>query len=114
MSNKSTFLFYNHDITDRFSELIDDEQLQDIANYGCASCAPSGLIYYHELVQVFDELEDSIEDVCYDVLGIDWLQQLSQDVSSVNELKGKCVWFAVENFAAAKFAYLENIAMEVA
>ena len=111
---KSTFLFYNDDITDRFGELIDDEQLQDIANYGCAACAPSGLIYYHELVQVFDELEDSIEDVCYDVLGIDWLQQIAAGVSSVNELKGKCVWFAVENFAAAKFAYLENIAMEVA
>ena len=110
----SKFLFFNSEITDAFADIIDDEQCQDIANYGCASCAPSGLIYYHETNEFFDAHEDSVEDVCYDYLGINWMQQLAEGVSSIGELKNKAVWFAAEQYCATKFAYLEDLALEVA
>ena len=109
-----SFLFYTEELTDAIAELIDDEQVQDIMNYGCASCAPSGLIYYHETNKFFDDHEDSVEDVCYDVLGNGWMSQLSDGINSIGELKNRAVWFAVEQYACAKFSYLEDMALVAA
>jgi len=109
-----SFLFYTEELTDAIAELIDDEQVQDIMNYGCASCAPSGLVYYHETNKFFDDHEDSVEDVCYDVFGDDWIPQLSDGINSIGELKNAAVWFAVQEYACAKFSYLEDMALVAA
>jgi len=114
-----SFLFYTEELTDAIAELIDDEQVQDIMNYGCASCAPSGLVYYHETNKFFDDHEDSVEDVCYDILGNAWIQELagptySSCISSIGELKNKAVWFTVEQYCLAKFSYLEDMALVAA
>ena len=112
-----SFLFYTEELTDAIAELIDDEQVQDIMNYGCASCAPSGLVYYHETNKFFDDHEDSVEDVCYDILGNAWIQELASGrdfICSIGELKNKAVWFTVEQYACAKFSYLEDMALVAA
>ena len=41
----------------------DPDQLRDIAEHGCANCAPNGLTYYGETCAFYDEHEHELLDV---------------------------------------------------
>ena len=53
----------------RFTDM---DEVKDIAEQGCANCAPSGFIYYYENRKFFLEHEDEIEDYldtkCNDII----------------------------------------------
>ena len=96
-------LFYTHELTDALSERFDDvSEINDVARYGCIG-GVSGFIYHNECAEFFDAHEDSIEDVCYDMLGDDWMATLTKqaNIASILELKTAAVWFTVEAYCQA-------------
>ena len=91
-------LFYTHELTDALKERFDDiDEISDVARYGCSG-GVSGFIYHTECAEFFDAHEDSIEDVCYDMLGDDWIVSLVKTfphTMSILGLKTAAVWFVV-------------------
>ena len=91
-------LFYTERLTaalaDRFTN---EDEIIDIANYGCSGGVP-GFIYYAQTNEFFDDFEDDIEDVCFDVLGDEYLSQLAKCEDSIQGIKNKMVWFTVEEY----------------
>ena len=73
------------------------DEIKDVANYGCSGGVP-GLIYYKDTTEFFEQFEDDIEDVCYDILGDDYLSLLSNEQTSVQGLIQMMVWFVVETY----------------
>ena len=102
-------LFYTHDLTDALNERFDDlTEVNDVARYGCSG-GVSGFIYHTECAEFFDRHEDSIEDVCYDMLGKEWIISLVKtfpNTQSILELKTAAVWFVVE-------AYCQQVMIEI-
>lgn len=91
-------LFYTHELTKALEERFDDiDEIYDIANYGC-SMGVSGFVYLHETTTFFHEFEDDIEDVCYDTLGEDFMEQLAKGTTSIMGLKQKLVWHTIETY----------------
>ena len=102
-------LFYTHDLTDALKERFDDiDEISDVARYGCSGGVP-GFIYHIGCAEFFDAHEDSIEDVCYDMLGNDWMATLTKqaDIASILELKAAAVWFTVEAYCQAVMQDIE-------
>ena len=114
---KSTFLFYTEKLTNAFNELIEDDEAECIATNGCGG-GVTGLSYFSETYNFFNANEDEIEEVCCDMLGDKWVKELAEGsinerpVRSVCELKNNAVWFACEAFCYAKFAYLQDLALD--
>ena len=103
-------LFYTHELTDALSERFDDlSEVNDVARYGCSG-GVSGFIYHTECAEFFDTHEDSVEDVCYDMLGKDWMATLTKqaDIASILELKTQAVWFVVEAYCQAVMVEIEE------
>lgn len=91
-------LFYTERLTAALAErFTDNDEIIDVANYGCSG-GVSGFIYYHETNKFFDDFEDDIEDVCFDVIGDDYLAVLAKCEDSIQGLKNKMVWFVVEEY----------------
>ena len=106
----SQMLFYTHDLTDALKERFDDvSEINDVARYGCTA-GVSGFIYHTECAEFFDRHEDSVEDVCYDMLGADWIVSLVKtfDSRSILELKTAAVWFVVEAYCQAVMQEIEE------
>ena len=107
----SLMLFYTQTLTDALSERFDDvSEINDVARYGCIG-GVSGFIYHHECAEFFDAHEDSIEDVCYDMLGDEWIVSLVKTfphTMSILELKTAAVWFAVEAYCQAVMQEIEE------
>ncbi len=110
-SSHSLMLFYTQTLTDALSERFDDvSEINDVARYGCIG-GVSGFIYHHECAEFFDAHEDSIEDVCYDMLGDEWIVSLVKTfphTMSILELKTAAVWFAVEAYCQAVMQEIEE------
>ena len=104
-------LFYTHDLTDALKERFDGiDEISDVARYGCSG-GVSGFIYHNECAEFFDAHEDSIEDVCYDMLGDDWIVSLVKTfphTMSILELKTAAVWFVVEAYCQAVMQEIEE------
>lgn len=89
-------LFYTQALTDYFNERFDDlDEIQAIAANG-AAIGVADFIYYSDTNAFFDEYEDDIEDVCYDMLGEDYLSELAKGQTSIQALKNQLVWFVIE------------------
>lgn len=58
------------DTTNRFAAYMQENyshnELADICNHGCASCAPSGMIYYSETTALFDEYRNELFEIIAD------------------------------------------------
>jgi len=91
-------LFYTQQLTDALTERFDDmDEIKDVANYGCSG-GVSGFTYYKDTSKFFTEFEDDIEDVCYDLLGEDYITLLGNEQTSVQGLIQMMVWFVVESY----------------
>ena len=110
-SSHSLMLFYTQTLTDALTERFDDvSEINDVARYGCIG-GVSGFIYHSECAQFFDAHEDSIEDVCYDMLGDEWIVSLVKTfphTMSILELKTAAVWFVVEAYCQAVMQEIEE------
>jgi len=88
----------------RFDDL---EEVKDVANHGCSG-GVSGFIYYYETSKFFDDYEDEIEEILFD-LGIG---HNTKEDETIRQLKNNAVWAVVEYYC---FMRLEDFAtMEVA
>ena len=79
----------------------DKEDIKDIANHGCSG-GVSGLIYYHETSDFYDEhlteIWEMLEDSA-DQEGVKLMEKvyaLTKDEESHRTFKNKLVWWAVE------------------
>lgn len=101
-------LFYTERLTaalaDRFT---DEDEIIDVANYGCSG-GVSGFIYYNQTNEFFDDFEDDIEDVCFDILGDDYLSDLATNENSIQGLKNKMVWFIVQQYCSRLVDMMEE------
>ena len=90
---------------DAIYETYTEEELKDIAEYGCASGCASGFIYYHETIPYFDTHKDEIEEWMEDWLGSDYLSRflISENVHDIDTLKNALVWSFVEMVAQDYF-----------
>ena len=96
--HKLTMLFYTEALTAALNDRFDDiDEIRDIATHGCEG-GVSGFIFYKDTREFFEKYEDDIEDVCYDILGIDYLQQLSKGETCILGLINALVWFTVQAY----------------
>ena len=88
----------------------DIEEIKDIQKHGCASCAPSGFIYYYETRKFFNEYEEEIEQHLDYMLGDDWMKQCVADktVSDTMTFKNYCVWLIIEFYCLGRVDELVN------
>jgi len=84
-----------HDaLASRFTDL---DEIKDVANHGCAG-GVNGFIYSTELCEFYDEYESEIEDIL-DSLHIKLHDLVDPDeFYSIQDLKEKAVWLAVEYY----------------
>jgi hypothetical protein len=72
-------------------------EIRDVANHGCIG-GVSGFIYSSELFEFFNEHEEDIENILYDV-DIKYSQLVSDPEDwTFQELREKAVWFVVEYY----------------
>jgi len=81
------------DILDTYDAL----EREDIANYGCASGTAYAHIYYQQTWEYFLKFEDEIEDYFYDMLGDDYIADLTAGETSIRGIVNKLVWAFVES-----------------
>ena len=75
------------------------EELKDIAEHGCASCAPAGMIYYNETSKLYDQFCDDLHEIVGDFVeatGDDSLHHLISNIGSATSFKNAMVWMATE------------------
>ena len=89
---------WNQFLADRFTDF---DEIRDVANYGCIA-GVNGFIYSTELNQVFDRFENEIIDLC-EQLEVP-ISDLVEDETcwTIQEVKEKSVWIAVEYYCASK------------
>ena len=79
----------------------DKEDIKDIANHGCSG-GVSGLIYYHETSDFYDEHRTEIWEMLEDsadqegVTLMEKVYALTKDEESYRTFKNRLVWWAVE------------------
>ena len=79
------------------ARFTDADEIKDVANYGCAG-GVSDFIYSSELCEFYDEYEGEIEDIL-DSCDIKLHELVDPDeFYSIQDLKEKSVWFAVEYY----------------
>ena len=79
------------------ARFTDADEIKDVSNYGCAG-GVNGFIYSTELCEFYDEYEGEIEDIL-DSLDIRLHDLVDPDeFYSIQELKEKAVWLAVEHY----------------
>lgn len=79
----------------------DHEELQAIAEHGCASGVAGGMIYYSETCALYDKHAEEL----HDVLG-DWIDEIGENPEFITKHLGHCasfknamVWFVAELYA---------------
>ena len=106
-------LFYTEELTKALTERFDDmDEIKDVAQHGCSG-GVNGFIYHKDTNQFFDDHEDSIEDVCYDILGDDWISEIARlgGCLDIMSLKTTAVWFVVELYCQNAVEEAESLAI---
>lgn len=76
-----------------------NDQLQDIANHGCASGCATTLIYYSDTSKIYDLYCDDIHAIVGDYMestGICDFKTLNESIGSAMQFKNAIVWLAAE------------------
>ena len=91
-------------LEERFDDI---DEVRDIARHGMSG-GFSGFIYSSELHEFYDKYEDEIEEYLYemDIKPHDLVD--TEGFYSIQELKEKSIWCAVEWWAKDKLYTLEN------
>ena len=91
----SQFTFKN------FIQSYDQDTLQSIAKYGCASACVKGLIYYQETAELYDnycvELHEAVDG--YKECFGEWPKYIIDNLGCASLFKNAVVWFVAEMYA---------------
>lgn len=83
------------------ARFTDRDEMVDISNHG-ANTGVSGFTYTHEINEFFNEYENEIENYYYEIFGDNFLSEMSNGITSLDELRAKMVWGLVEMWCSAK------------
>ena len=81
------------------ARFTDRDEMEDIANYG-ADTGVSGFTYTYEINEFFNEFENEIENYYYEVFDNNYIHELSDGITSFDELRAKMVWGLIEMWCA--------------
>ena len=90
-------------LENRFDDL---DEVRDISNHGITG-GFSGFIYTYEINAFYNEFESEIEDYVIDDLGYTF-EQLSEGVTSFQDIKNKCVWIVAESWCHDKVDLIDE------
>jgi len=74
------------------------DELQEIAEHGCASYAPAGMIYYHETRELYNRFADDIHEIVGEYVASmgEMPKTLIDDFDSATSFQNTMVWLATE------------------
>lgn len=83
------------------SEQYEFEELNDIANHGCASVAPGGMIYYTETTSIYDKHAEELHRAYGDYVTDtgEPVADVVENMGEVSMFKNALVWFVAELYA---------------
>lgn len=104
--------------TNRFAAYMQENyshnELADICNHGCASCAPAGMIYYSETTEIFiqyrDDLFEIMSEYTANVGGNGLPDYVLNNSETFTSFANAVVWFCAESVAlyATDGAYIDD------
>jgi len=108
-------------VIDYVLDMYDNEEeikgfFEDLSKHGCQSGMVSSLIYYSDTTKAYDDYEDEIEELVYEMresLGIDsrpaFIDSLNGSAESIHQEKNLLCWFAFEETARNIFEEWEEV-----
>ena len=94
------------------ADTYDNDDLQAIAEYGCASAAPHKMIYYSETSALYDLHCDEL----HEVIG-EWVDEIgfipeyiAENIGCASQFKNSIVWAVAEYYANDMLADMEQVA----
>ena len=75
------------------------QELKEIAEHGCASAAPGGMIYYTETTDLYNRFAEDLHDIVGDYMqstGQDDLKYLSDNLGDAVQFRNAMVWLCAE------------------
>lgn len=82
-------------------ETYEPEELKDIAEHGCASYAPCGMIYYSETSALYDKFCDDLHEIVAEYAASvgEMPRYILDSFDSATSFKNAMVWLATELIA---------------
>lgn len=91
----------NLTFTEWLQAQYEPEELKDIGQHGCASCAPGGMIYYTETTDLYNRFADDLHDIvgeCMEDYG-DIPRYIYTNLNNAVMFRNAMVWFCAEVIA---------------
>lgn len=84
-----------------FTEQYTEDEMRDIAEHGCASCAPHGMVYYYETKDLYSRFADSIHEIVGEYVAScgEMPPSLLDSLDSATQFQNTMVWMAAELLA---------------
>lgn len=76
----------------------EQEELKEIAEHGCASCAPSGMIYYSETEALYHQYAEDLHDILNEHIENtgDYPKCIQDSLGDFTQFANVMVWFCAE------------------
>jgi hypothetical protein len=76
----------------------DLDELREIAEHGCANYAPSGMIYYHETLELYSRFADDIHETVGEYVASmgEMSKVILDNFDSATSFQNAMVWLATE------------------
>ena len=80
------------------TEHFEQSELKDIAEYGCASVAPGGMIYYTETMALYDEHKEALHEILNEHMENtgDVPKYINDSLWSFSQFANAMVWLCAE------------------
>ena len=100
---------YKHTLNETLIARFEGEQdeVMDLVEPGIMG-GFSGFIYTCELNEFYREFEDELETYYWDMFGSEWLTHLTDNCSSMDEVRARMVWGYVEGWCQDRLTDLEE------
>lgn len=77
----------------------EQDELKAIAEHGCASAAPHGMIYYTETTDLYNRFADDLHEIVGDYMdstGVDDFKYLNENIGNAVQFRNAMVWLCAE------------------
>jgi trehalose-6-phosphatase len=79
----------------------EQDELKDIAEHGCASCAPGGMIYYTETTDLYNTYKESLHEILGEYMDntIGTPSAIIESLNDFTQFANAMVWLCTELIA---------------
>ena len=99
---------FKYSLIETLEARFDDvDEMRDIRSHGIMG-GFNGFIYTHEINEFFNEFENEIEDYFWGIYGDDWLETITQNCTSMDEVRANMVWAVAEDYCENKLEDMEE------